>query len=64
MGTGEYKAPEIEDNALYDSKVDIFAFGVIAFQLFSGNSHPFATQEEREDFVNYEDNIPEFIKTR
>ena len=63
MGTAEYKAPEIEDNGRYDAKVDIFAFGVIAFNLLSGGNHPFATQEERED-IEYVDNIAEFIRTR
>ena len=50
-GTPDYMAPEIDANeqAQYSDKVDIFAFGVIAFQLFSGNNHPFYSQSERED---------------
>ena len=45
-GTPGYMAPEIDGETQYSTKVDIFAFGVIAFMLFSGNNHPFYTQAE------------------
>ena len=35
-------APEIYKKSPQDGKVDVWAFGVIAFQMFSGNILPFS----------------------
>ena len=42
MGTPAYKAPELYLEQLHGCEVDVWSFGVIAFQLLSGNQLPFA----------------------
>ena len=66
IGTPLYKAPELFDQGArnYDEKVDVWAFGIIAFFLLSGGNHPFLTQEEREDIDFDEEFCYEKIRTR
>ena len=51
LGTPHYMAPELISNSGHDSKVDIWAVGVIAYKLFSCESKfPFdLTKEEESD---------------
>ena len=64
MGTPLFKAPELVQNEKHDSKVDIWALGVIAFSLFSGGHHPFVTQDEMED-IDFDDTVcAQLVKTR
>ena len=48
VGTLPYKAPEMLRNERYDEKVDIWAAGVIAYQLFTGGDPPFYDDDEDE----------------
>lgn len=41
LGTLLYMAPEIIRGAAYDSKVDLWALGVLAYILLSGGKFPF-----------------------
>ena len=43
IGTPGYMAPELEANEYYDDKVDIFALGLIMFEMFFN----FSTKHER-----------------
>ena len=43
VGTLLYMSPEVENSSKYDQKADIFALGVILFEM----STPFTTQMER-----------------
>ena len=36
LGSPQYMAPELAQKQAYDRKVDVFAIGVIAFQLMTG----------------------------
>ena len=47
-------APELLSNAGHDFKVDIWAFGVIAFQLYSGNLLPFRPTDEEEGDMDFD----------
>ena len=38
MGTPEYMAPEIIEGDDYDQKVDVWSAGVVAYQLFCGQT--------------------------
>ena len=46
LGTPQYMAPELINNKKYDEKVDIWALGVIAYQLLAANNVPFNTKEQ------------------
>ena len=45
LGTPLYMAPEMVENQAYDSKVDTWALGVLAYVLLSGGRYPFADKE-------------------
>jgi len=46
IGTSIYMAPELTLALAYNSSVDVFAFGILAFIVLSGNFHPYATNHE------------------
>ena len=48
VGTKPYMAPEQETSTIYNHKVDIYALGVILFELKMG---PFDTDSERADLI-------------
>ena len=51
IGTPFFMAPELYDQSeRYDFKVDIWAFGIIAYFMVTGGKFPFATEEEFSDF--------------
>lgn len=55
VGTVPYMAPEVFKGELYDTKVDIWSAGVIAFYLFTGGYLPFDLDEDhKEDSDSYE----------
>ena len=54
MGTKEYMAPEALENGGFNEKVDIWAAGIIMFNLLTG-ADPFASQNDSES--DYIDNI-------
>ncbi len=71
VGTVGYMAPEVINDNIVSHKSDLFAFGVIAYQLLSG-VHPFITddadplkinsrilEDEPLPLSNYRENIPE-----
>jgi len=39
-------APELTLGQLYDSSVDVFSFGILAFIIMTGNFHPYAVQDK------------------
>ncbi len=47
VGTPAYCAPEQVDGSEIDHRVDLYAIGVLAYELLSGGVHPFAKQRER-----------------
>lgn len=47
MGTPFYMAPEIINRQVYDSKVDLWALGVLAYVLLSGGNFPFTGRTDR-----------------
>ena len=47
-------APELFTGTGHDFKVDIWAFGVIAFQLYSGNLLPFRPTDDEEDDPDFD----------
>ena len=48
-------APELYTaGAIHDEKVDIWAVGIIAFQLLSGNQLPFRPTEEQEEDPDFD----------
>ena len=63
MGTPAYKAPELYLEQCHGCEVDVWSFGVIAFQLLSGNQLPFAaTEEQLEDcFFDEEEELERLI---
>ena len=46
-GTPLYVAPELVEGARYDEKIDIWAIGVLAYQMASGR-HPFQGKDQDE----------------
>ena len=50
-GTMDYLCPEIIENKLYDSSVDIWALGVLAFELTTGNA-PFYNKDRQIQYRN------------
>lgn len=53
-GTLQYQAPEIEEKVRYDSKVDIWAFGAIIFELL--NNRPFIDKTKKSN-INVKKNF-------
>ncbi|KAA3658807.1 MAG: hypothetical protein DWQ04_24015 [Chloroflexi bacterium] len=58
VGTYLYMAPELYDDAPFSAAADLYAVGVIAFQLLAGN-HPFAPVDH-EFILRVIDNKPDF----
>ena len=48
LGTAYYKAPELYRGDCYDSKVDIWAIGIIAYILLTGGDYPYDGSDEAE----------------
>ena len=48
LGTPLYMSPEVEENALYTNKVDIFALGMIMIELF----HDLSDRSDRREVLN------------
>lgn len=46
VGTPAYCAPEQIDGACVDHRVDLYAVGVLAYELLSGGRHPYATARQ------------------
>ena len=49
VGTANYMAPELISKKVYDSKVDVWAAGIIAYTLLTGDA-PFYGCDEKEVF--------------
>eukprot|EP00494_Astrolonche_serrata_P032637 UN32906 len=67
MGSPNYLAPEIVQNKPYTEKVDIWALGVVMFQLLTGGEPPFisskgSVKEVMKKIVNQKLEIPKHIK--
>lgn len=50
LGTPGYMAPEQAVGAMVDQRTDIYAWGVIAYELLSG-AHPFASRENAQQLI-------------
>lgn len=56
VGTLDYQAPEITGSSAYTSKIDVWALGVIIYELFSGKEHKYG-----EKFEALPESVPEDI---
>jgi serine/threonine protein kinase len=72
QGTQEYMAPEVMESKRYDSKCDVYSFGIILWQLFSGrlpysdlpgfNIYSVFQKNVRPNISELPSEVPDYIK--